>query len=165
MWKLLGRIEAVLAVVLLAAMVLTIFFSAVLRFAGKPIAAGPEIAQLLLIWTCMLGADIVMRRGDHIRVPALSKLVSPMLRKIILGVCITATLALLLTLTWLGYALTVSNWARRLGALDVSYGLVTMALPVGTALMSISLIQRVLTKGIDQALDTDATSLSEGQTL
>lgn len=148
MLKLFDKIEEIAAVVFLAGTVLAVLAGAIGRSMGHPIPSGPEIAQLLLIWTCMLGADLVMKRGEHIRISALPDAVSPNLRRILHLLCVILILGFLGYCGWLGWKLAMSNWAREMGASGLSYGWVTLAFPVGCALMIVSLIRRIFDLGL-----------------
>ncbi|MDN3711309.1 TRAP transporter small permease [Paracoccus cavernae] len=155
MLKLFDKVEEITAVVFLAGTVTAVLVGAVGRSMGHPVPSGPEIAQLLLIWTCMLGADLVMKRGEHIRISALPDAVSPNLRRILHLVCIVLILGFLGYCGWLGWKLAMSNWAREMGASGLSYGWVTLAFPVGCALMIISLIRRIAGLGLLHSIEPE----------
>ena len=156
MWKVLDRTEEVLAVILLGGTVTAVFVGATARAIGRPFPAAPEIAQLLLIWTCMIGADLVMKRGDHIRIGAIPDMVPPRLRATMHLVCVVSMTLFLAYVGWLGWKLAMSNWAREMGASGLSYGWVTLALPVGCALMVVSLIRRLATRGLLYSIEPKA---------
>lgn len=148
MWKRFDRAEEILAVMLLGGVVLAVLAGAVGRAIGRPFPPGPEVAQFLLIWACMFGADLVLKRGEHIRISALPDRLSASVRRVLHLFCVLCMLALLGYLGWLGARLAASNWARPMGVSGLSYGWVTVALPVGCALMSLSLIRRVVSHGL-----------------
>lgn len=148
MWKFLDRIEEIVAVVFLAGTVLAVLLGAIGRAMGHPIPAGPEIAQLLLIWSCMLGADLIAKRGEHIRISALPDALPPGARRALHLVCLVLMVLFLGYAGWLGWILAMSNWARDMGASGLSYGWVTLALPVGCALMIVSLMRRAVGHGL-----------------
>lgn len=148
MWKLFDRVEELIAVLLLGGVVLAVLAGAIGRAVGHPVPAGPEIAQLLLIWTCMLGADLILKRGEHIRISALPDALPAVGRGALHLVCVLAILGFLAYGGWLGVRLAASNWARELGTSGLSYGWVTLALPVGCALMTLSLLRRLWSQGL-----------------
>ena len=148
MLKLFDWAEEVVAVLCLAGTVTAVLAGAVGRAAGYPMPAGPEIAQLLLIWTCMIGADLVLRRGEHIRISALPDALPPNGRRLLHLVCVACILTFLGYCGWLGWNLVMSNWPREMGASGLSYGWVTLALPVGCALMVFSMIRRLVSHGL-----------------
>lgn len=155
MWKLLDGVESVLALFCLSVTVLAVFVGAVTRAIGTPIPAAPEIAQLMLIWTVMFGADLVMKRGEHIRISAIPDAIAPRWRRILILVSLAGMLPFLGYLIWLGIDLAASNWAREMGTSGLSYGWVTLALPVGAVLMTISLLRRLFTLGLLHTLEPE----------
>jgi TRAP-type C4-dicarboxylate transport system permease small subunit len=147
-WKIYDRIELVLALALLAATVLAVLLTAIGRSIGTPITSGPQFAQLFLIWTCMVGADLTAKHGEHIRVSALPDILPVPLRRWVAGFNLLLMLVFLGFVAKLGFDLSVGNWQRTLGASGLSYGLVTLALPVGSALLAISLLRRAWARGL-----------------
>lgn len=161
MWRWFDRIEDYLAIVLLGGTSLTILASATMRAVGHPFAGGAELAQFLFIWTAVLGADITLRQGGHVRIDALiARLPRPALR-LITGASLVLILIFLAMLAWYGFPLALSNWQRPMGVAGLSYGYITLALPVGALLMAISLIRRVTHTGIERCLDPDDTLAGE----
>jgi TRAP-type C4-dicarboxylate transport system permease small subunit len=156
MGKTFDRIEEIIAMIFLGGTVSAVIIGAVGRSVGHPVPAGNEIAQLLLIWTVMLGADLVIRRGEHIRISSLPDALSPSGRRILHLVCVACILAFLSYCGWLGWNLAMSNWAREMGASGLSYGWVTLALPVGCVLMIISLIRRIVLRGMLYAIEPES---------
>lgn len=69
--------------------------------------------------------------------------------------CIAAILPFLLFIIWHGWHLALGNWERELGASGLSYGLVTLALPVGGVLLTISFLRRLATAGPARLLEAD----------
>ncbi len=155
MLKLFDRAEELVAVMLLAGTVLAVLVGAVGRSMGHPVPSGPEIAQLLMIWTCMIGADLVIRRGEHIRISALPDALPPAGRKLLHLICLICIIAFLTYCGWLGWKLAMSNWAREMGASGLSYGWVTLAFPVGCALMVLSLIRRLSAHGLLYVIESE----------
>lgn len=155
MTRILDRAEEVIAVILLAGTVLSVLAGAVGRAIGHPFPPGPEIAQLLLIWTCMLGADLLIKRGSHIRISALPDALKDGPRRALNLICVCVMIGFLAYCGWLGRKLAMSNWAREMGASGLSYGWVTLAMPVGCTLMGISLIRRIAAHGLLFAIEPE----------
>ena len=153
MLKKLDRLEEVVAVIVLSGTVLAVLVGAIGRAIGRPYPAAPEVAQLLLIWTVMLGADLVMKRGDHIRISAIPDALPPGARRLVHLFCVTCMLLFLGYAGWLGWHLAMSNWAREMGASGLSYGWVTLAMPVGCLLMAISLVRRLVGHGLLHSIE------------
>lgn len=151
-WRRYDMTETVLAVLMLSATVLTVLAAAIGRTAGAPVTSAPQFAQLFLIWTVMLGADVTLKRGEHIRVSALFDLFPVGLRRGLAALHLALILGFLGFVAWYGAHLALGNWARELGASGVSYGYVTLALPVGAALFAVSLLRRLVVEGLDATL-------------
>lgn len=148
MLRMFDKLEELVAVMLLSGTVIAVLVGAIGRSVGHPVPSGPEIAQLLLIWTCMFGADLVLKRGEHIRISALPDALPPSGRRLLHLICVVCILGFLAYCGWLSWHLAMSNWAREMGASGLSYGWVTLALPVGCALMIFSMIRRLLGPGL-----------------
>ncbi|QJQ96012.1 MULTISPECIES: TRAP transporter small permease [Halomonadaceae] len=155
MWHWYDRFEEGLAILLLGCTSLTMLTSSTMRAIGQPFAGGAELAQFLFIWTAVLGADITLRRGGQVRIDALIVRVPLTLQRIVTSLCLLMMLAFLSLLVWHGLPLALSNWQRPMGVAGLSYGYITLALPVGAALMIVSLLRRVASKGIIRSLVSD----------
>ncbi|NIC06115.1 TRAP transporter small permease [Billgrantia bachuensis] len=161
MWYWYDRLEAWVAVALLGGTSLTLLVSSTARAIGQPFAGGAELAQLLFIWTAVLGADITLRRGGQVRIDALSVRLPLPLQRLVTGLCLVLMLGFLVLLVWHGFPLALSNWQRPMGVAGLSYGYITMALPVGAAMMIVSLLRRIVTKGIVTSLMPDDDVVEE----
>ncbi|WP_240549419.1 TRAP transporter small permease [Billgrantia antri] len=161
MWYWYDRFEAWLAVALLGGTSLTLLVSSTARAIGQPFAGGAELAQLLFIWTAVLGADITLRHGGQVRIDALTVRLPLPLQRLTSGLCLVLMLGFLALLVWHGLPLALSNWQRPMGVAGLSYGYITLALPVGAALMIVSLMRRILAKGIVPSLIADEAIVEE----
>lgn len=155
MWHWYDKGEEWLAIMLLGGTSLTMFVSAVARAVGSPFAGGAELAQFLFIWTAVLGADITLRQGGQVRIDALVIRLPIKLQLIITSLCVAMMMLFLTLLIWYGYALATSNWQRPMGVAGLSYGYITLALPVGAGLMLVSLLRRLFTNGLIGSLVAD----------
>ncbi|MCA1999557.1 MAG: TRAP transporter small permease, partial [Hyphomicrobiales bacterium] len=106
---------------------------------GHPLIWSVDLAQLLFIWLCFLGANRAMRIKAHIGVDLFVRKLPHTPRHIIeVGLGIVA-LAFLIALVVAGYRLTVLNWQRIYGDSGISYAWVTSAVPFGAGLLAITL--------------------------
>lgn len=134
------RIEDAVSKVLLAVITLLVFVAAIARTLGEPMIWSVDVAQLLFVWLCFLGANRAMRIKTHIGVDFFVRkmpLTPRWMLEIALGVL---TLGFLLTLAYTGYKLTLLNWQRVYGDSGISYAWVTGAVPVGCALLSVTVL-------------------------
>lgn len=140
MSELYARVEDALSKLLLIAITLLVFFAAIMRTLGAPMIWSVDVAQLLFVWLCVLGANRAMRMRTHIGVDMLVKKL-PRLSRWMLEIALgLLTLTFLITLAITGYQLTVLNSQRVFGDSGISYAWVTAAIPAGCMLMSVSVL-------------------------
>lgn len=142
--KRLSQIELTLCVLLLAAITGLVFVAALMRFFGHPLTWSVDMAQLLFIWLCMLGACRAMREKSHLGMEVLVKYLPYMSRLWVELVCSAVTLVFLGVLVVLGVQLAWLNRVRTFGDSTLSYAWVTSAVPVGCALLAIALIYNMV---------------------
>jgi TRAP-type C4-dicarboxylate transport system permease small subunit len=139
-----ARIEDVLARTLLAAIVVLVFAAALARSFGHPLIWSVDLAQLLFVWLCFLGANRAMRVKAHIGVDYFVRKAPFSARRWIeLGLGLLA-LAFLIALAVAGYRLTLLNWQRVYGDSGISYAWVTGAVPVGCLLLAVTLVANLV---------------------
>jgi TRAP-type C4-dicarboxylate transport system permease small subunit len=125
---------------LLAAIVVLVFLAAVGRSLGYPLIWSVDMAQLLFIWLCFLGANRAMRAKAHVGVDLFVRKLPHASRRVIDIALALLALAFLLALIVSGYRLTVLNWQRVYGDSGISYAWVTSAVPVGAALLAVTVL-------------------------
>ena len=144
MLKRLGQIELAICVILLAIITGLVFVAAVTRFFGHPLVWSVDLAQLLFIWVCFLGADKAMREKTHLGMEVPIKYLPYKHRLWVELACSAIVLVFLAVLIVKGYDLTLMNVERTFGDSTLSYGWVTAAVPVGCALIGASLIYNMV---------------------
>lgn len=154
-WKLYDRLEWAIGLFVLTATVMAVLIAAIGRSMGQPVMTAPQFAQLFLIWTVMFGADLAMKSGANIRVSALADIAPRPVQTALAAFHAVLMILFLAFVAWHGWQLSMSNWARELGASGLSYGLVTLAAPVGAALLMISLVRRLVAQGAVGAITPD----------
>lgn len=144
MLKRLGQIELAICVVLLAVITGLVFVASIMRFLGHPLVWSVDLAQLLFIWVCFLGADKAMREKTHLGMEIPVKYLPYKYRLAVEIACTGVILAFLAALAVKGYELTLLNVERTFGDSTLSYGWVTAAVPVGCVLLGASLCHNVI---------------------
>ncbi|OKL43355.1 hypothetical protein A3843_14110 [Pseudovibrio exalbescens] len=132
------KFENLILKVLLGACVVLVVVASLARWVGYPIIWSVDIAQLLFIWICFLGANQALRHDQHIGVDFLIRRCPKKLQYLVEAVGYALTIAFLLALIRYGYDLTTMNVERRLSDTDMSYAWVTAAVPVGCALLALT---------------------------
>ena len=110
------RIEEVLAGAMLIAISALVFLSAIARTIGMPINWAQDISLLFFAWLTFIGADIVAKTGNLIRIDMLEK-------------------RFLLILIVYGFLLVSQSWYRSFQTLKMSYAWCTLSVPVGALLL------------------------------
>jgi len=127
-------------IVLLAAMAVMVFANVALRFlTDHSILWVEETSRFLMIWLTFLGAGVVLRYGAHVGIDTLQERFprsAPLLRALIF--CLL--LSFFAAMVWLGVQYTLRTWAQTTPVLQIPYGAVYLAMPVGFALMIVHLL-------------------------
>ncbi|WP_119309028.1 TRAP transporter small permease [Cohaesibacter haloalkalitolerans] len=139
----LGKIEYAVGAILLAIITFLVFIAAVMRFFGHPLIWSVDLAQMLFIWLCFLGATRAMRERVHLGVDFLVRLFPFATRRLIESALALLFIAFLLVLAYEGYKLTMLNWQRVFGDSGLSYAWVTISVPVGSILLSVSILSNM----------------------
>lgn len=144
MLKRLGQIEFAIAAVILAVTTFLVFIAAVMRFFGQPLIWSVDLAQLLFIWLCFIGAARAMREKGHLGVDLIVRML-PHRRRLAVETAVTLlVLAFLLVLAVEGAKLTWLNRQRVYGDSGLSYAFVTIAVPVGCLMLCGALVHNLV---------------------
>lgn len=135
-----ARIEFLVGAALLSVIVLLIFIASTMRFLGHPLIWSVDLAQLLFIWLCFVGATRAMRERGHLGVDLLVRRFPHRVRLAIEIVMAALFIAFMVVLAVEGYKLSVLNRERIFGDSGLSYLYVTVAVPVGCLFLSAAII-------------------------
>lgn len=145
-YGLFSQLENIVANILLLTIMVLVFVSAVSRFFGTPLNWAQDACLVAFAWMIFLGADIAIRGPGFIGIDLFVKHLPRPIQKamdIVFKIIIVAFLCMLVY--YGGSAVSVSSaWARRITTLGISYAWVTMAVPVGSFLMIISTLTRLV---------------------
>ncbi len=123
-----------------------VFLSAVARTAGHPLAWSIDVSQLLLCWTTLIGADIAFRYKKILGLDLFTQMLPVKLQRALVIVLDVVILVALCIFIKYGTELSISSWKRSFQTLKLSYSYVTMALPIMSVLMSVSVILDIIDK-------------------
>src|SRR5690606_24403273 len=144
MLRRLAQLEFLVASLLLAAIVALVFLAAVGRTFGHPLIWSVDMAQLLFIWLCFLGATRAMREKGHLGIDLLIRWLPLKHRfrlELVLSIIVFVFLGLLAVE---GYQLTTLNMRRQFGDSGISYAWVTSAVPAGCVMLAIALLNNIV---------------------
>jgi len=140
MGRRIAQFELVIGTGLLAVIVVLVFIASVMRFVGYPLIWSVDLAQLLFIWLCFVGATRAMRERAHLGVDLLIRYVGHRNRLIVETVLAVIFIAFMAVLAWEGYLLTMLNRERLFGDSGLSYAYVTIAVPVGCIFLTLAIL-------------------------
>ena len=135
-----AQIEFAVGAILLAIITLLVFIAAVMRFFDHPLIWSVDLAQLLFIWLCFVGATRAMRERAHLGVDLVVRWFPHRTRLYIeIGLAVVFIVFMVL-LAKEGYNLTLLNRERLFGDSGLSYAYVTIAVPVGSIFLALSVL-------------------------
>lgn len=138
------RAEEAISRVLLAVCVVLVVVASLGRWYGHPIIWSVDMAQLLFVWICVLGANQTMRRDQHVGVDLLLVHMPARVRRWVMLAHFLIIEAFLASMVWFGYDLTRLNVERQFSDTPISYAWVTAAVPVGSALLFVTVLGRMI---------------------
>lgn len=151
------KFEEWAALILLAGITVLVFIAALMRTFKMPLNWAQDVALVAFAWLIFLGSDIAIRGPGLIGVDLFVRKLPPVIQKgldILFKVIIIAFLGVLVVY---GFQMTVTGWTRQITTLHISYSWVTMAVPVGSLLMIISTMIRLV-----ERIKTPAGKKAEG---
>ena len=138
------KAEEAISRVLLAICVILVVVASLGRWLGHPIIWSVDMAQLLFIWICFLGANQAMRTDQHVGVDLLLVHLPARVRRWVLMFHFLLIEAFLLAMVYYGVDLTLLNVERQFSDTPISYAWVTVAVPVGSALLFTTILVRMI---------------------
>lgn len=163
--RVLLRLNRWLVIVILAAMALMVFANVVLRFlTNESILWVEEVSRYLMIWLTFLGAGVVLRYGGHIGIDTLQDSFPRHAAAVRLAIFVFL-LGFFGFMVWIGTRYAALTWGQTTPVMEISVGIVYLAMPVGFALLIVHLLlmarpfiakRRFL---VDAEFDADAAKL------
>lgn len=139
-----GTVETWIGVVMLTSIILLVFLSAITRTLKYPIVWSVDLAQLLFVWICMFGADIALKRKAHVGVDLITRKFPVRLQNIITLATYILCILFLAFIAYYGLFLCFTNYLRKYQTLQISYSYGTAAVPVGSVLMILTIIEQMI---------------------
>ena len=126
---------------MMAVMTTLVFVNVVARYVFNfSIIWAEEVSQYLMIWIAYLGAGLALREGRHVALEMLhDRLSAPVCRKLRMAVG-GLLLAFLGAVTVLGFQFVVFVWTQETPVLNISLGIPSLAIPIGTLLFALHLV-------------------------
>jgi len=144
----LGTLVEIPAALLVVAEIVILFAGVVSRYGmHQPLIWSDELASILFLWLAMLGSVVAFRRAEHMRMTAVVASAGPAMRAYLDVFATCAALAFLLLIVWPAYNYAYEESFITTPALQIPNTWRAAALPVGTCLMALFAVLRLLRSG------------------
>mgnify|MGYP005840506519 FL=1 len=130
--------------ILLGFVVVLVFIAALTRYLGTPINWSVDIAQGIFVWVIYLGANQAWRKNRHLGIDMLFNRFHPSVQRILIILIYMIILAFLALIIVNGIYIAIVNAGRIMNDIPVSYSFVTIAVPVGSFLMLLTTLEKLL---------------------
>jgi TRAP-type C4-dicarboxylate transport system permease small subunit len=104
---------------------------------NAPLSWTEEAARMLFTWIIFIGAALIVKRGSHISIDILVKVLPPAPRRWLLIVSHVITLAVVAILAVKGFHLLVITGISESPALGIRWAYVYAAFPIGMSLIGV----------------------------
>lgn len=141
---LLGVLVKWLLVVIVAAMLVIVVLQVAARFLLIPIIWTSEATQNLMIWLTFLGGAAAFAYGEHIAVDLLVTRFRPALRAGLAIVTHLLLVAFFVCFAIYGWRLAIINASATGYTMNISQFYVTLAVPVGMGLVTVTALCRIV---------------------
>ncbi len=126
---------------MMAVMATLVFVNVVARYVfTSSIIWAEEVSQYLMIWIAYLGAGLALREGRHVALEMLHDCLPVALGRRVRMVVGGLVLAFLGVVTVLGFQFAVFVWEQETPVLNISLGIPSLAIPIGTLLFATHLL-------------------------
>ena len=151
------RLNRALLMLLLALMAILVFANVVLRYTtGDSIVWAEELSRYLMIWLTFLGAGLVLRYGGHLAIDNLQNVASAGIGRLLRALIVLCIAGFALAMIWLGSLYILRAWDQTTPVMELPFGLVYSALPVGFVFLLLHLAMFVRGFLNKRAYDTDS---------
>jgi TRAP-type C4-dicarboxylate transport system permease small subunit len=138
------KIEEFVVSAFVACITLLVFTSAVARSIKHPLNWAQDVSLLLFAWVVFLGADLALRKADFVRVDMLVIHFPAKLQKVLYYAMYLIAIVFLGILIRYGIPLSIDNSKRLFQTLGISYSWATISVPVGSMLLIITIILKLI---------------------
>jgi len=134
--------EEIIASVLLVLTLVVLFVGIVFRYAlNDPLVWTEELARFCSTWIIFLGAAACFKRGGHIGIDVVVRLLPPTLRRRTALLVNWLMVGILAVLVIRGFQYTSKSFVMHTTVLQIPFGFWNAAVPVGSLLMMVRLLQ------------------------
>ena len=133
-------VEAVVAG-LMAALLVLVFCAVIFRYLlGSPLTWSEELGRLCLVWVSFLGSYLAHRRGQHVAVTFIREKLPAICQRWISTALVLLLLAFLGVLAWFGTVYSLAFMSSTTPLLNIPVGLIYAVMPLSMALIFVSVL-------------------------
>jgi TRAP-type C4-dicarboxylate transport system permease small subunit len=126
---------------MMAVMATLVFVNVICRYIFNfSIIWAEEVSQYLMIWIAYLGGGLALREGRHVALDVIQDRLPARASRGLRAAIGTLVLGFLLTITVLGFRFALFVWNQETPVLNISLGIPSLAVPVGTLLFAVHLV-------------------------
>jgi len=126
--------------VMMALMATLVFVNVICRYMFNfSIIWAEEVSQYLMIWIAYLGAGLALREGRHVALDMIQDRLPPRAGRTLRVAIAVLVLLFLATITVLGLQFALFVWNQETPVLNISLGIPSLAIPIGTLLFAVHL--------------------------
>ncbi|MEA5083477.1 MAG: TRAP transporter small permease [Lachnospiraceae bacterium] len=145
--------------IFMLAMVVVMCYQVILRYAfNNSNVWSEELTRFLFVWVSLLGSFVAIRRNSHLKVEFLVELMKGKFKKYFTILTDIAVILFIIYLIPLSYELTLSTMKNISGGLKVPMAVGYAAIPVGSLLMLLGMIEQLLYKFFDKKVEVNQNS-------
>ncbi len=145
LYDMIGKVEAVVAGILLTLMVLLIFSGGLARLAAHPLNWTIDFATCFFAWACFICADIAWRRDSLMSIDLLTDRLPINAQRALTYLNYVILLGFLLFVIVYGTQLAWTSRARSFQGIPwISYSWVTASLPSGALLLMLTTVVKIV---------------------
>lgn len=126
---------------LMAAMSVLVFANVVSRYVfNYSFIWVEEVTRYMMVWVGFIGSGLVLRYGAHIAVEAFQDLLPTRAAQVTRAIVVLVLAATFIAMTWLGVQYVRFAWEQETPVFNWNFGMVYLAIPIGSALMLVHLL-------------------------
>ena len=130
------RLNRWVVIALMATMAVLVFANVVSRYVFNfSIIWVEELTRYMMVWVGFVGSGLVLRYGAHIAVDAFQDLLPERAAQVVRAVIVLVLATAFGAMTWLGFQYVNFAWDQETPVLNWNFGIVYLAIPIGSALM------------------------------
>lgn len=137
----LARVARWAIIVMMAAMTVAVFLQVLFRYLfDTPLSWSEELSRFAFVWVCFLGAAVLVRGNQHIRVTIVEDVVPFRVRVVLRVLQYLGALICMWVFLQGGLGITWNEWSQLAPATQIPMGWIYLIVPLSAGLMLVWLV-------------------------